>query len=112
MIFTKNTPFTKEEIAILAEEFEDYIKTVVDLEKRVCSAGGHMHFDNEQILLRDGSERKNLWGGGVDLLTKKVQFSSLINIRSPQNSSDEIIIPEIRVKFEELMKFFFQEVWI
>lgn len=62
MIITKSSPFTKEEIKQISEEFEDYIKTVIDLDRMVCSAGGKMHFDNERILLKNGSKREYLWG--------------------------------------------------
>jgi len=47
MIITKTEPFTKEEIKNLQEQFETYIKTVIDLENKICSAGMRMHFEGE-----------------------------------------------------------------
>lgn len=47
MIITKNKPFTKEEIKQLSEEFDVYIKTVIDIENKICSAGMNRHFEGE-----------------------------------------------------------------
>lgn len=60
MIITKSEPFTLEEIAQLSVQFEVYIKTVIDLENKVCSAGMDRHFEGEQILLRQGSKQSNI----------------------------------------------------
>jgi len=35
MIITKGEPYTKEEIKKLREKFDVYIKTVIDIEKKV-----------------------------------------------------------------------------
>ena len=67
MIITKTEPYTLEEIKQLREEFDVYIKTVIDVEKKVCSAGCDRHFDSETILLKNGSIQDNIWDGGVDL---------------------------------------------
>lgn len=109
MIITKKAPFTKEEIQQLSEEYEDYIKTVIDLENKICSAGGVMHADNEKELLLRESKQENLWGGGIDLMTKMIDFNSLINIRAQDdNPSMEILDADKRKRFEDLMKYFFQ----
>lgn len=112
MIITKTEPFTKEEIEKLAQSFDVYIKTVIDIEKRICSAGADRHYDSEQVLLKQGSSQKNLWGGGVDLETKIIDFNSFINIRpSDNNTSNEIQNPKIRKTFKELTKYFFKEMY-
>ena len=111
MIIIKSEPFTKEEITKLKEVFEVYIKTVIDINKKVCSAGMDRHFEGEQMLLNQGSKQSDLWGGGVDLETKSIDFNSFINIRpNDNNTSNEIQDIEIRNKYGELMSFFFQEV--
>jgi len=51
MIITKSEPFTSAEIQQLRAEFDVYIKTVIDVEKKICSAGMNRHFEGEQILL-------------------------------------------------------------
>lgn len=111
MIVTKSEPFTNEEIEKLKERFSVYIKTVIDLEKKVCSAGCDRHFESEKILLEQGSKQGNLWGGGIDLETKAIDCNSMINIRLSQNSSNEIQDKDTREKFEQLTKYFFKELY-
>lgn len=111
MIITKSSPFSKDEIEKLKERFGVYIKTVIDIEKRICSAGSDRHFESEKILLDMGSNQSNLWGGGIDLETKTIDGNSFINLRpTDRNLSNEIQDANIREKFEDLTKFFFKEV--
>lgn len=111
MIITKSEPFTKEEIEQVREQFDSYIKTVIDIEKRVCSAGAGRHFESEKILLEQGSSQTNIWGGGIDIEANIIDFNSFINIRPQQNNpSNEIQDPDIRKQYEELTKFFFQDI--
>lgn len=111
MIITKSTPYTKEEIEKLREQFDMYIKTVIDVNKKICSAGCDRHFESEQILLKQGSKQSDLWGGGIDLETKVIDFNSFINIRpTDKNMSNEIQNPDIRKQYEELTLYFFQEI--
>lgn len=111
MIITKSTPFTKEEIESLKELFDVYIKTAIDLKRKICSAGCDRHFESEKILLEKGSSQSDLWGGGVDLESKIIDCNSFINVRpSDKNTSNEIQDPKIRKKFEDLTKYFFGEI--
>ena len=108
MIITKTEPFTKEEVVKLRELFDVYIKTVIDVNRKICSAGADRHSDSEKILLDQGSKQEDLWGGGLDLETKIIDCNSMINIRPNQNnSSNEIQNAKIREEFENLTKFFF-----
>ena len=109
MIITKNTFYTEEEIEKLSELFDIYIKTVIDIKRKVCSAGCDRHFDSEKILLDQGSKQENLWGGGIALETKIIDCNSMINI-SPQqgNTSNEIQDKTRRQEFEKLTKYFFE----
>ena len=90
MIITKSEPFINEEIEKLKVQFGVYIKTVIDIEKKVCSAGCDRHFESEKVLLDLGSKQEDLWGGGIDLETKTIDFNSMINIRPLQNTSNEV----------------------
>ena len=111
MIITKSDPFTSAEINQLQEEFEIYIKTVIDLENKVCSAGMSRHFEGEQILLGQGSKQSHVWGGGLNLETKEIDFNSFINIRPRDgNPKNEILDPDIRQKYEELTRYFFSTI--
>lgn len=112
MIITKKHPYTTEEIGKLKELFDVYIKTVIDVEKKICSAGCDRHFESEKLLLEQGSRQKDLWGGGIDLETKKIDCNSFINIRPNQkNTSNEIQDEKTRNKFMEIMKYFFNRIY-
>lgn len=112
MVITKTTPFTSGEIKKLREQFDSYIKTVIDIEKRICSAGCDRHFESEKILLDQGLKQENIWGGGIDLETKTIDSNSFINIRPTQaNTSNEIQDPSIRKSFEEITKYFFEDIY-
>ena len=109
MVITKSSPYTKEEIEKLREQFDVYIKTVIDVKQKICSAGCDRHFDSEQLLLAQGSRQEDLWGGGIDLETSIIDCNSMINIRPKQgNASNEIQDATIRAEFEKLTKYFFK----
>lgn len=111
MITTKSQPFTEEEIEKLREQFDIYIKTVIDVENRVCSAGMDRHYEGEEVLLKQSSRQSDIWGGGIDLETKTIDFNSFINVRpNDNNTGNEIQDPKIRKKFEQLSKFFFKNI--
>jgi hypothetical protein len=111
MIITKIEPFTAEEIGKLKEVFDVYVKTVIDVEKKICSAGCDRHYESEKILLDKGSDQGKIWGGGIDLETKTIDFNSFINIRPrQQNTSNEIQDEQLRMKYKELTEFFFKAV--
>ena len=109
MIITKKQPYTKDEIDKLREQFDVYIKTVIDVQKKIRSAGCDRHFDSKKILLEQGSHQENLWGGGLDLETMTIDCNSMINIRPHQgNASNEIQDAKIRKEFESQTKYFFK----
>ncbi len=111
MIITKNEPYTKSEIEKLKKYFGTYIKTVIDINQKICSAGADRHFESEQILFQKGSKQSDIWGGGLDLETKIIDFNSFINIR-PQsdNTSNEIQDAKMRERYKKLTKYFFKEI--
>ena len=111
MVIAKSGPFTKEEIEKVREQFDVYIKTVIDINKKICSAGADRYFESEKILLAQESKQSDVWGGGIDINTKIISFDSFINIRpADKNTSNEIQGPKIREKFENLMKYFFKAI--
>jgi len=108
MIITKSDPFTGEEIKKLQEQFDSYIKTVINIKKKICSAGMDRHFEGEKILLDQGSYQSDIWGGGIDLTSKSIDFNSFINIRpNDNNNSNEILDPKLRKEYEKLTQYFF-----
>jgi len=111
MIITRSEPFSLEEIEKLKEKFDVYIKTVIDIEKKVCSSGMNRHFEGEQLLLKQKSKQKNLWGGGIDLETKEIDFNSFINIRpNDNNTKNEIQSEEIKKQYKKLTEYFFKNI--
>ena len=111
MILTKAEPYSKEEIEKLKEQFDTYIKTVIDIQKKICSAGASRHFESEAILLDQGSKQSDLWGGGIDIQTKETDCKSFINIRPLDNNrGNDILDPQTRKEFEEFMRYFFKEI--
>jgi len=112
VIITKTTPFTKTEIKKLREVFDTYIKTVIDIENKICSAGCDRHYESEKLLLDQGSKQMDVWGGGIDIDSKEIDFNSFINIRpTDNNASNEILDPDRRKIYEKLTKYFFKEMY-
>lgn len=102
LILTKKA--TGEQLKKVAGDFGGYIKFVVDVRKEVLVAGGRLHVDGEQKLLKEGSLQEDLWGGGLDLETGEIDFDSMINLRPSQgNSSREVLASEIREKIKEVV---------
>lgn len=66
MTILTSKPYTLSEIEKLKEQFEVYIKTVIDVDRKICVAGMDRHFEGEQMLLEKGSSQRDIWGGGVD----------------------------------------------
>lgn len=62
MIHLLHQRASSEQIAEILKEYEDMIKIVVDIRRRVLSGGGEMNADCESVLLEDGSEQDDLWG--------------------------------------------------
>ncbi|MDP2906168.1 MAG: DUF5674 family protein [Candidatus Omnitrophota bacterium] len=88
----------------VAEDLKGYIKVVVDIRRKILSAGGKMHVDGERMLLEDGSKQSDIWGGGLDIDTKEVDFDSVINLRPGQNNpSREVLDSAIRKQMEALI---------
>lgn len=86
--------------------FEDMVKYVVDLERRVVAVGGELHSDAEGLLLEDGSRHRDLWGAnyypgrGSD---ECIEFTSLINIRPAEgNRGMELVDDRLRARVREL----------
>jgi hypothetical protein len=105
MLLIIRTKATKRKIQKMAEDFEGYIKLVVDVKEEILAAGGKRHFEGEQKLLQEGAKQENLWGGGLDLETQEIDCDSIINLRPNQgNSSREILSPEIRKKFDKIVR--------
>jgi hypothetical protein len=112
VIITSDQPYSQQEIIKLQEVFGSYIKTVIDIEQEICSAGMDHHYEGEEILLKQGSQQSDVWGGGIDVGSKLIDFNSFINIRPQDNNpSNDILDQEVRKCYEQLTRHFFQEIY-
>lgn len=67
------------------------------------------HFEGEKILLDSESHQSDIWGGGIDLETKEIDYNSFINIRPQDNNlKNEIQSEHIKKTYTDLTKYFFK----
>lgn len=95
---------SRKEFEKAKEDYQTYIKITVDLKKEAVALGGEYHADAEALLLKQGSKQKNIWGGGVNLETKRIETNAIINLRPRENESAEILDKKIRKKFIKIIK--------
>lgn len=82
--------------------FGNLVKAVVDVESHIIAVDAELHSDEENLLLENGSEQKNLWGiniyPGIDRGSEAfIEFDSMINLRPGQkNLSRGVDDPEVR----------------
>ncbi|EKD62702.1 MAG: hypothetical protein ACD_52C00087G0006 [uncultured bacterium] len=96
---------TKDQIKNMAQDFDGYIKVVVDVDQEMLAGGGQRHFEGEQKLLQEGSRQENLWGGGIDLESREIDYNSIINLRPNRNNPGrDIMSADIRKKFDMIVK--------
>ena len=73
-----------------ASMYGDMVKAVVDVERGILVVDSELHVDQEQVLLEQGSNQKDLWG--INLYPQKygsdgfIEFDSMINIRPRQQN--------------------------
>ncbi len=94
---------------IANKRYGDLIKAVVDVDKKIMAIGGEMHADEEKFLLEYGSLQDNLWGiniyPGFDK-ENRIEFDSVINIRSRQNNrSRSVENEEMRKLIIEIVNY-------
>ena len=96
---------------IAREYYEDLIKGVVDVKRKIVALGGEMHADSEQVLLEDGSNQSDLWGFNILLDKNKnecLMYESFINIRPRDNNKGlDVEDPKIR---EQMKKIIFERI--
>lgn len=99
---------TREHLLQIAKEYyEDMIKGVVDVRRKIVALGGDMHADAEEKLLESGSNQSDLWGFNI-LLNKSKEacliYESFINIRPRDNNKDlEVKDPVLRNQMKSII---------
>ena len=107
MIIFLDRKASAEEVKRASEEFRDYIKIIIDIEKQVMAIGGNLHADAEKVLIKNGSSQENIWGGGYSITSRRIDTQAVINIRPRQgNDSMEILDAETRRRFIEIAEGF------
>lgn len=92
---------------IASSLFGDMVKAVVDVERGLIALDAELHSDLEALLLREGSQQKDLWG--INLYPEMqgedfIEYDSMINIRPSQgNKIRGVDNLEIRKKIAEII---------
>lgn len=102
-LITALTPIERNDLRQLSQGWhEQFVKAVVDVERRVMVVGGELHADGEAVLLNDGSRQSDLWGINFypDVSDESwVEFDSMINLRPSQgNRSRSVEDPTLRAR--------------
>lgn len=102
MLILVKEKISPEDLEKAAVDLDGYVKFVVDLKRGILTAGGLRHVEGEELLLKEGSQQSDLWGGGLDLQTGEMDFDSMVNIRPPDNPSREVLSLDLRAKIKEI----------
>jgi len=93
--------------ALIGRPFADYVKFVVDVERRIMAVGGELHVDAEAELLERGSSQSALWGGNYFPgrgPAECIEYTSMVNLRPSQNNSTmELRDPALRERVRALV---------
>lgn len=96
---------TRQDFKASREDYPEYIKITADLEKEIVVIGGEYHADAEKILVEKfGSKRSDIWGGGYNITKSTFEVNAILNLKPATNDSLEILDPEIRNHFLEVVK--------
>lgn len=107
MIIILDRKITQDELQKALEDYEDYVKVVVDIEKNIIVVGGEYNIDGEEILIKSGSLRENLYGGGYRPSTKEVEYMAMSNYKPALGKATyEIIDADVREKLKNLVQRF------
>lgn len=96
-------PATPEQITEMLEVHQFYIKTVVDIQRRILAGGGEMHSDCEVVLLDNGSRQSDIWGASWNSITQEIFYESMVNLRPRQNRSMQILDVTIREQVKQII---------
>jgi len=102
LIRKKTTPGQIDE---MLEELDPIIKLAVDTRRQILAGGGEMHADCESVLIKNGSQREDIWGANWIPAKQTIEFEALINIRPhQQNMSMEIQDSAIKQQVEAIVR--------
>ena len=103
-----SAPVTRDELRRMAgQQFGDFVKAVVDVQRGVMAISGELHADEEALLLQDGARRADLWG--INLYPDRpaaelIEFDSMINVRpSRGNRSRGVEDPLVQRQIQDIV---------
>lgn len=103
MILILDKKISLEQFEQAREAYSDYIKTVIDIEKNILAVGGEYNIDCEDVLIKNGSNPENLYGGGYRISTKEIEYMAMSNYKpSMGRTTYEIMDNSIRDKLKKL----------
>lgn len=80
-----STPISAQRLSeMAAERFDDMVKGVVDISRKILALGAGLHSDEEAALIEQGSAQPDLWGINIYPEMPRsewIEFDSIINIR-------------------------------
>lgn len=104
-----SSSLSQKDLKSLQKTYGNYVKVTVDIAKQILVTGCELHADGEKILLESGSFQDNIWGGGINLITKEIDATAVLNLRPKlQNNSLEVLDPQRRQKLIETIKKIFK----
>ena len=103
---------SKKEISGFQNEYGDYVKLTIDVEKGWVMVGCILHADGEKILLEKGSKQNNIWGGGINFLDKQVDTTAVLNIRPGQNNDSMEDVTDNTTFSVKIVEDYFETLWI
>lgn len=107
MILVLDRKITPEEFKAVREVYDDYIKTVIDIERDILAVGGEYHIDCEEVLIRSGSKLEHLFGGGYRVSTKETEYMAMSNYKPALGKATyEIMDADIRLKLKNMTEKF------
>ena len=102
-IYILQEPATHSQIDRMLQANRFYLKTVVDIHRRILAGGGEMHSDCEIILIDNGSQQTDIWGASWNPISQELFYESMVNLRPRQNRSMEILDPSIREQVKQII---------
>lgn len=101
---------TKEELHEFEKKYFPYTKITVDIENNHLVIGCELHADGEPILIEHGADTDNIWGGGINFVTKDFDTTAVLNLRPRLgNASMELLDTTRREKFFKVARYIFAE---
>jgi hypothetical protein len=107
-IVVTSTRLSSRQLAgLVGEPFDDMVKFVVDVDRRIAAVGGELHADAEALLLDQDSRQDALWGGNYYPGRGEadcIEYQSMINIRPARgNRGMTIEDPAVRERVKTVV---------